>query len=80
MSLNDGFIGRVTVVRDLTGLPNRFTGRMALVTATGEAWTPSASEVKLTGYVTGTAGALAATDTINQAFAKLEARIVALET
>lgn len=34
----------------------------------------------LTGYVVGTAGAVSATDTLLQAIAKLEARIVALET
>jgi hypothetical protein len=37
------------------------------------------ANVKLTGFTTGAAGAVAATDTINQAIAKLQARIVALE-
>ncbi len=78
--INDGFVGRVVVVRDPSSLPNRFSGRMALVDSTGAAWTPSAAEVKLTGFVTGTAGAVSATDTINQAIAKLQARIVALES
>lgn len=36
--------------------------------------------VTLTGYTIGTAGAVAAADTLNAAIAKLEARIVALET
>jgi hypothetical protein len=80
MSIADGFIGRVVVVRDPSSLPNRFTGRMALVDATtGLAWTPGASEIKLTGYAAVTAGNVAASDTVNAAIAKLEARIAALE-
>lgn len=36
--------------------------------------------VKLTGYAPHAAGAVSATDTVNDAIAKLEARVVALET
>ncbi len=38
------------------------------------------SAVVLTGYASGSADDLSATDTVNEAFAKLEARIAALET
>jgi hypothetical protein len=41
---------------------------------------PTGANVLLTGYVTGAVGALAAADSINVAFRKLEARIVALES
>lgn len=41
---------------------------------------PTGSQVSLTGYVAGTAAAVAAADTVNAAIAKLEARIIALET
>jgi hypothetical protein len=38
---------------------------------------PDGGDVLLTGYTTGSAAALAATDTVNAAFAKLEARTLA---
>lgn len=38
------------------------------------------TQVTLTGYTAGTAGAVAAADTVNAAIAKLEARIAALES
>lgn len=79
MSLN-GFTGRAIVTRDLNKPNNRYTCTLALVDSSGEAWAPSGAEVKLTGYTTGSAGNIAATDTINQALAKLEARIADLET
>lgn len=41
---------------------------------------PTGADVAITGYTIGTASALSATDTINQALGKLEARVVALET
>ncbi len=78
MSLNQ-FTGRAVVVRNVSGLENRHTVTLALVDSSGAAWSPSGSEVKLTGYATGTAGNVSATDTINQAIAKLEARITELE-
>lgn len=78
MSLN-GFTGRAIVTRNLNKPNNRYTCTLALVDDTGEAWAPSGAEVKLTGYTTGTAGSIADTDTINQALAKLEARVDALE-
>lgn len=41
---------------------------------------PTGAQVLATGYTIGTAGAVAAADSINAAIGKLEARIVALET
>lgn len=41
---------------------------------------PTGDDVLLTGYVDATAGDVAPTDTLNEALAKLEARIVALES
>lgn len=38
------------------------------------------AQVAITGYTIGTAGALDATDTVNEALGKLEARVVELET
>lgn len=38
------------------------------------------SDLVITGYAIGTAAALAATDTVNAALAKLEARVLALES
>lgn len=42
--------------------------------------TPTGADVDLTGFTAGTAGPVAATDSINEAVAKLQARIVALES
>lgn len=58
--------------------------RIALFHPDGTAVTLSAAQtgadVKLTGFTTGAAGALAATDSVNVALGKLQARIVALES
>jgi len=40
---------------------------------------PNGEEIVLTGYESGEAGEVAASDTVNEAIAKLEARIAALE-
>lgn len=52
----------------------------ANVGAAATSHTHVGTAVTLTGYAIGTAGAVAASDTVNAAIAKLEARIVALET
>lgn len=49
-------------------------------TSLGSGASITGANVAITGYTIGTAGALSATDTINQALGKLEARVVALET
>jgi hypothetical protein len=54
------------------------TEQIALFDEAGEPLTLAADTIKLTGFTTGTSGDLAASDTINEALAKLEARIVAL--
>lgn len=41
---------------------------------------PTGANILLTGYTAGAAGSLAAADSVNVAFRKLEARIVALES
>lgn len=46
----------------------------------GDASTPTGADVHLTGYTSGSAGNVAAGDSVNGAIAKLEARIAALET
>lgn len=56
--------------------------RLALFNEAGSAITdlvtiPTGDEVILTGFVAGTAAAVAATDTVNEAVAKLEAQIAA---
>jgi hypothetical protein len=79
MSISDTFVGRAIVVRDTTGMRDRHTMRLALVDSSGNVWTPPASDVKLTGYVIGTAAAVSASDTVSSAIGKLEARIAALE-
>lgn len=56
---------------DVTGKPSTFPP--ATHTHVGSA-------VVLTGYTSGSAGNVSAADTVNQALAKLEARIAALET
>lgn len=66
---------------ELTG--SQFPMQLALFTPDGDAISiapDTGATVKLTGFTTGTAGSVAATDTVNQALAKLQARIVALET
>lgn len=55
---------------DVTGKPSTFTP---------STHTHVGSAVTLTGYTSGSAGNVSATDTVNQALAKLEARIAALE-
>jgi hypothetical protein len=55
---------------DVTGKPSTFAP---------SAHEHDGTEVVLTGYTTGSAGDLSATDTLNEALAKLEARIAALE-
>jgi len=40
---------------------------------------PTGADVELTGYTIGSAGAVAATDSVNEAIGKLEARIAAIE-
>lgn len=79
MSLN-GFTGRAVVTRNLDNLKNRYTCTLALVDSTGALWSPAGSEVSLTGYTAVAADDVEATDTINAAIAKLEARIAALES
>lgn len=61
------------------------TERIALFNEDGDPWTPDISagnvtgaEVLLTGMTAGTNTAVAATDTVNQAIAKLQAQITAL--
>lgn len=78
MSFN-GFVGRAIVTRNLNNLRDRYTCTLALVDDTGAVWSPSGSEVKLTGYTAVAAGNVAASDTVIAAIAKLEARIAALE-
>ena len=75
------------VVVDLDALPkNAAPMRMALFDESGNpvamllTEVPTGADVLLTGFSAGSAAALAATDTTNEAFAKLEARIVALES
>jgi len=62
--------------------PNQTLEQMALFTEAGVAINLPAkgSDVLLTGYSAQTAGALSATDTVNKALAKLEARIAELES
>ena len=63
--------------------PNQGAMQLALFKVDGAAVDLDAavgSKVVLTGFATGTAGAVADTDTVNQAIAKLQARIVALES
>ena len=70
------------VVSDESLDPNMMVQRTAFFNADG---TPlnlddqTGAEVILTGYSAESAAAVAATDTANEAIAKLEARIVALE-
>lgn len=64
--------------------PSQVTMRLALFDVDGDPIdlgdVPTGAEVKLTGFVPGAAGAVAAADSVNQAIAKLQARIVALES
>lgn len=50
-----------------------------VATEGGETTEPTGADIVLTGYAAGTAGAVAATDSVNAAIAKLEARLAALE-
>lgn len=77
---------------DVTGVPAALTAAQAAGTASIRAigttattaaagnHTHTGSQIALTGYTAGTAGNVAATDSVNAAIAKLEARIAALET
>jgi len=62
--------------------PNTTTVRLAVFNADGSpASLPgSGAQMKLTGYTSGSAGNVSATDSVNAAIAKLEARIAALES
>jgi len=76
---------RVEQLKVVTGMttpaPNTMSTAVALFDETGSPLSlpPVGSDVLLTGYTAGTAGDVAATDTLAEAIAKLEARIVALE-
>ncbi len=76
---------QLVVVPDASWTPNQVSEEVGLFNADA---TPislaaltvqTADDILMTGYVIGVAGALAATDTINEALGKLEARIEALE-
>jgi|SRR5690606_4823664 hypothetical protein len=88
----DGPTGNTPITADElnrieTGVDEAHTGLESAVptsrTVNGKALssnvTLGGADLALTGYTAGTAGDLAASDTINAAFAKLEARIAELE-
>jgi hypothetical protein len=61
---------------------SQISERIALFDSSGvpiDITAQTGANVKLTGFVTGATGALAAADTLNAALAKLQARIVVLE-
>lgn len=62
------------------GTSNLAIGTTATTALKGDTAIPSAATMALTGFTAGTAGAVSASDTVNAALAKLEARLVVLET
>lgn len=64
--------GKIVLRDDVAGTSRNYGGAMPSAAATG-------AEVVLTGFTTGEADDVAATDTVNEAIAKLQARIAALE-
>lgn len=75
-------VKQVTVVERATPAPNQVMERVAFFNPDGTPYELAGvdgSEVNLTGYTIGAAGALAATDTVNEAFGKVEDRLVDLE-
>lgn len=87
-----GGAGSEVAWEDITGVPATLTAAAAAGTpsirAIGTTATTAAAgnhahtgaQIALTGYTAGSAGNVAAADTVNAAIAKLEARIAALET
>jgi hypothetical protein len=73
----------VMVVDMATSPPNQIPARMALFDANGSPISrildtvPSGADVVLTGFTAGSAAAVAATDTVNAAIAKVQARTLA---
>lgn len=73
-----------TIIDLSKGIPFQPVEKVGFLDASGNPINPSHADtgasVLLTGYTAHAAGALAAADTANQAFAKLEARVIALES
>lgn len=76
-------VRQMTPVLLTSAKPNQPIEKLGLLKADGTPFDPSvaptAGQILLTGYTAHAVGALSATDTSNVAFAKLEARIAALE-
>jgi chromosome segregation ATPase len=79
MSGFNGFVGRAVVTENLSSLGNRYTAKIALVTEEGDLWSPSGTNIVMTGYAPVAADDVEETDTLLEAIAKLEARVAALE-